>query len=95
MAPYPDLMTEDRNRGADLDALAPVPGNVIGIDAAVGDALAGDNPVITVESMKIQIPNPAPIGPSSSNLRRLPRFEGETSGKNAKIIKVWMGGRAV
>ncbi len=39
-----------------------IPGSVVRIDAAVGDAIEEDDPVITVESMKMEIPISAPIG---------------------------------
>jgi acetyl-CoA carboxylase biotin carboxyl carrier protein len=45
-----------------VEVRSEIPGSVISIDAAIGDALAEDDPVITVESMKMEIPIPAPIG---------------------------------
>ncbi len=39
-----------------------IPGSVVRIDAGIGDALEEDDPVITVESMKMEIPISAPIG---------------------------------
>lgn len=38
-----------------------IPGSVIRIDAGIGDALEEDDPVITIESMKMEIPISAPI----------------------------------
>ena len=38
-----------------------IPGSVVRIDASVGDALEEDDAVITVESMKMEIPISAPI----------------------------------
>jgi len=38
-----------------------IPGSVIRIDASIGDALEEDDAVITVESMKMEIPVSAPI----------------------------------
>jgi acetyl-CoA carboxylase biotin carboxyl carrier protein len=38
-----------------------IPGSVIRVDAAVGDALEEDDPVITLESMKMEIPVSVPI----------------------------------
>ncbi len=45
-----------------VEVRSEIPGSVISIDATIGDTLAEDDPVITVESMKMEIPVPAPIG---------------------------------
>jgi len=44
-----------------VEVRSEIPGIVISIDAAVDDVLAEDDPIITVESMKMYIPIPAPI----------------------------------
>ncbi len=45
-----------------VEVKSEIPGSVVSIDAAVGDTLAEDDPVVTVGSMKMEIPIPAPIG---------------------------------
>jgi biotin carboxyl carrier protein len=52
-----------------VEVRSEIPGSVISIDAAVGDVLAEDDPVITVESMKMQIPIPAPIAGRVTEIR--------------------------
>ena len=52
-----------------VEVRSEIPGSVISIDAAVGDILAEDDPVITVESMKMQIPIPAPIAGRVTEIR--------------------------
>ncbi len=52
-----------------VEVMSEIPGSVISIDAAVGDMLAEDDPVITVESMKMQIPIPAPIAGRVTEIR--------------------------
>ncbi len=44
-----------------IEIRSEIRGSVISIDAALGDALAEDDPVITVLSMKMEIPVPAPF----------------------------------
>ncbi len=46
----------------EVEVKSEIPGSVVSIDAAVGEALLADDPVITVESMKMEIPVPAPTG---------------------------------
>jgi acetyl-CoA carboxylase biotin carboxyl carrier protein len=52
-----------------VEVRSEIPGSVVSIDAAVGDALAEDDPVITVESMKMWIPIPAPIAGRVTEIR--------------------------
>lgn len=42
------------------DLVAPMPGAVVGIDAAVGDTVAAGDPILTIESMKLQMVLSAP-----------------------------------
>lgn len=45
-----------------VDVTSEIPGKVIAIEVAVGDRVAEDDAIIMVESMKMEIPVPAPIG---------------------------------
>jgi acetyl-CoA carboxylase biotin carboxyl carrier protein len=45
-----------------VEVKSEIPGKVIRIEVGVGDRIAEDDAVIMVESMKMEIPIPAPIG---------------------------------
>jgi len=45
-----------------VDVKSEIPGKVIRIEVVLGDAVAEDDALIMVESMKMEIPIPAPIG---------------------------------
>lgn len=45
-----------------VEVKSEIPGKVIRIEVAVGDSVAEDDALIMVESMKMEIPIPAPIG---------------------------------
>ena len=45
-----------------IEVRSELPGKVIRIEVGVGDRVAEDDAVIMVESMKMEIPIPAPIG---------------------------------
>ncbi len=47
--------------GGPLDLIAPMPGRVIAVHAAVGDTLAAGDPVVTLEAMKMEHAVTAPI----------------------------------
>lgn len=44
-----------------VEVRSEIPGKVVGIVVAPGDRVAEDDPIIMVESMKMEIPVPAPI----------------------------------
>ena len=46
---------------AAVPVLSEIPGTVFKIEAGVGDAVAEDDPVIILESMKMEIPVGAPV----------------------------------
>ncbi len=46
---------------ARVKVVSEIPGNVFRIEAAVGDRVAEDDPIIILESMKMEIPVGAPI----------------------------------
>jgi acetyl-CoA carboxylase biotin carboxyl carrier protein len=45
-----------------VEVRSEIPGKVISIEVDVGDSVAEDDAVIMVESMKMEVPIPAPIG---------------------------------
>jgi acetyl-CoA carboxylase biotin carboxyl carrier protein len=45
-----------------VEVKSEIPGKVISIEVGVGDSVAEDDAVIMVESMKMEVPIPAPIG---------------------------------
>jgi acetyl-CoA carboxylase biotin carboxyl carrier protein len=45
-----------------VEVKSEIPGKVISIEVGVGDRVAEDDAVIMVESMKMEVPIPAPIG---------------------------------
>ena len=45
-----------------VEVKSEIPGKVIRIEVVPGDSVAEDDAVIMVESMKMEIPIPAPIG---------------------------------
>jgi len=45
-----------------VEVKSEIPGKVIRIEVGVGDSVAEDDALIMVESMKMEIPIPAPIG---------------------------------
>lgn len=45
-----------------VDVKSEIPGSVIRIEAAVGDRVGEDDAIVIVESMKMEIPIPAPVG---------------------------------
>ena len=45
-----------------VEVKSEIPGKVIRIDVGVGDSVAEDDALMMVESMKMEIPIPAPIG---------------------------------
>ena len=45
-----------------IEVKSEIPGKVIRIEVGVGDSVAEDDALIMVESMKMEIPIPAPIG---------------------------------
>lgn len=44
-----------------IEVKAETPGSVVSHDAAIGDSLAEDDSIMTIESMKMEIPIPAPL----------------------------------
>ncbi len=58
----PRVATVEETLMSRVEVRSEIPGSVISIDATIGDTLAEDDPVVTVESMKMEIPVPAPIG---------------------------------
>lgn len=51
---------DDADGSASGDLRAPMPGAVVAIDAAVGDTVAIGDPIVTIESMKLQMVLSAP-----------------------------------
>lgn len=47
---------------ARVKVISEIPGNVFRIEVAVGDRVAEDDPIIILESMKMEIPVGAPLG---------------------------------
>lgn len=45
-----------------IEVKSEIPGKVIRIEVGVGDSVAEDDALMMVESMKMEIPIPAPIG---------------------------------
>jgi acetyl-CoA carboxylase biotin carboxyl carrier protein len=45
-----------------VEVKSEIPGKVIRIEVGVGDSVAEDDALMMVESMKMEIPIPAPIG---------------------------------
>ncbi len=45
-----------------VEVKSEIPGRVVRIEVAPGDSVAEDDALIMVESMKMEIPIPAPIG---------------------------------
>lgn len=44
-----------------IEVKAETPGSVIRHEVAAGDAVSEDDPILTIESMKMEIPIPAPV----------------------------------
>lgn len=44
-----------------VDVKSEIPGSVVRIEAGVGERVGEDDPIVTLESMKMEIPIPAPI----------------------------------
>ncbi len=51
------------------DVVSDVAGKVWTVDASVGAVVAEDDPVITLESMKMEIPVPAPCAGTVAEIR--------------------------
>ncbi|MFO1188142.1 MAG: acetyl-CoA carboxylase biotin carboxyl carrier protein subunit [Alphaproteobacteria bacterium] len=47
---------------ARVKVISEIPGNVFRIEVAVGDRVDEDDPIVILESMKMEIPVGAPIG---------------------------------
>ncbi|WP_372921148.1 biotin/lipoyl-containing protein [Roseovarius sp.] len=58
---HADLLAEGEDAAAASgDLHAPMPGAVVGIEAAVGDSVESGDPIVTIESMKLQMVLAAP-----------------------------------
>lgn len=59
---HADLLAEgeDAAAAASGDLRAPMPGAVVGIEAAMGDSVEAGDPIVTIESMKLQMVLSAP-----------------------------------
>ena len=59
---------EAQNADADGELRAPMPGQVLLVAAAVGDAVSAGDPVVVLESMKMQLVLAAPVDGSVAEL---------------------------
>lgn len=81
---YVDPFSETGTNGNGQDALkAPMPGAVVFVHRQVGDAVVRGEPVVTIESMKLQTALPAP---RDGVVAQILRLEGQTFEKDETIV---------
>lgn len=81
-----DPFSEAGDAGGALDVLrAPMPGTVISLHCKAGDAVRRGDPLVTIESMKLQTLLPAM---RDGTIAEILRTEGETFDKDEVIVRL-------
>lgn len=83
---FVDPFAEAAGAGGAADAVkAPMPGTVVSVQCAPGDAVKRGQPLVTIESMKLQT---ALVAPRDGVVAAVLRAEGETFEKDEIVVRL-------